>query len=77
MLQTSDISFRVYDQLAEVPLDEESWDRLVESAETAGVFLQHFWIRSWWRHFGHSYELFFVTAERGWRSTGIRSIDDR
>ena len=63
MLQNSDISYRVYDQLTEVPLDEASWDRLVEVADTGGVFLQSFWIRTWWQHFGHSYELFFVTAE--------------
>ena len=63
MPHNPDISFRVYDQLSDVPLDEESWDRLVEVADTGGVFLQSFWIRSWWQYFGHSYELFFVTAE--------------
>ena len=64
MLLNSDISFRVYDQLAEVPLNEDSWNCLVDAADTGGIFLQYFWIRLWWRHFGHSYELFFVTAER-------------
>ena len=62
---STDISFRVYDRIGNIPLDEESWDRLSESTDAGGVFLQHFWVRAWWHHFGRSYKLFFVTAESG------------
>lgn len=58
-----DIKFHIYDRLADIPLDEESWDRLLESADVGGVFLQRFWVQTWWQYFGDSYELFFVTAE--------------
>ena len=60
---SSGVEFHIYREFAEIPLDELSWDKLVEDADVGGVFLQYFWVSNWWKHFGHAYQLFFVTAE--------------
>lgn len=57
------VTIHVYRQFSEIPLDEASWDKLVEASAVGGVFLKYLWVSNWWRCFGHSFELFFVTAE--------------
>ena len=59
----SGVEFHLYRELADIPLDELSWDELVKDANVGGVFLQYFWVSNWWATFGHAYKLYFVTAE--------------
>jgi len=57
------MEYRVYKNIDDIPLTEESWDELVANTDAGGVFLQRFWIQTWWQYFGSSFELYFVAAE--------------
>lgn len=59
------IDIHVYNEFSHIPLDQRAWDDLVEHSDVGGVFLKHFWVSSWWRHFGGPFQLYFVTAQVG------------
>ena len=68
------MDYRVCKNIDDIPLTDESWDELVANANIGGVFLQKFWIRTWWRYFGSSYELYFVVAEDSGRVVGFAPL---
>ena len=71
---SSTLQYQVYRNIDDVPMTDESWDALVNDAGFCGVFLQRFWVRTWWQHFGSAYDLCFVTAEESGRVIGFAPL---
>jgi len=52
----------LYNNLADVPVDQGQWDALLPRNTTRSVFQTYTWVHSWWEQFGDSFTLFFLVA---------------
>lgn len=49
-------------KLDEIPIDRVLWDKLVSLSDTDTIFQTYDWFHSWWKTYGHQYQLMFLIA---------------
>jgi CelD/BcsL family acetyltransferase involved in cellulose biosynthesis len=52
----------------------EDWERLMERAPAANIFLTHDWVATWWRHYGNGSRLNILAVYRGKELVGLAPL---
>lgn len=68
------IRFSLHTEFIDIPMTRESWNSLVSACDSSSPFVCHDWVSQWWTHFGSSYDLFFLSAERNGEVIGFAPL---
>src|SRR5262245_6672535 len=52
----------------------EDWERLMERAPAANIFLTHDWLATWWRHYGNGNRLYILAVYEGKELIGLAPL---
>jgi CelD/BcsL family acetyltransferase involved in cellulose biosynthesis len=55
----------------------DSWDELLKSSRSSGVFLTHEWLSSWWKHLAADRRLSIIVAREDGRLLGVLPLAKR
>jgi CelD/BcsL family acetyltransferase involved in cellulose biosynthesis len=55
----------------------DSWNELLESSSSSGVFLTHEWLSLWWRHLAEGRQLSIIVARENGRLAGVLPLAER
>lgn len=55
----------------------DSWNELLQSSPSSGVFLTHEWLSSWWRHLAEDRRLSIIVARENGRLAGVLPLAER
>lgn len=68
------MQIRVYDDFNRIPLDRNAWNALVQHGSTNTIFQTHQWASAWWKTFGDSHRLLYLSAEADGQVRGFAPL---